>query len=141
MDVLRLILGGERVVEMKRVLPRRGMIGGDLLRSNAAAFRNGNDHKGVHAGARTEAVIPAAEFAERMDTKLREALTHFLRERSEIGDDHLRLAIKAHPQGFILCGDADWASVEMTLASHNAADGQERGGAEAEFVGAEDRGD
>ena len=41
----------------------------------------------------------------------------------------------------ILRGDADGARVEMALAHHDAAERDQRRGGEAEFFGAEDRGD
>ena len=49
--------------------------------------------------------------------------------------------MKRSAQRFVLGGDADRASVQVALAGHDAADGQQRSGAEAEFVGAENRAD
>jgi len=56
----------------------------------------------------------------------------------EIRDDHFGLAVEAEAQRFVLRGNANGAGVEMTLAGHDAADGDKGRGAEAEFVGAED---
>src|SRR6266481_638810 len=110
---------------------------GSLLRHDAGRLRNGNDEQGVEAGFCFEAIVPAAEFGERADTKLRHVAANFFGERTEIGDDHFRLAVEAKAQSFVLRGDADGAGIEMALASHHTADGDEGRGAEAEFVGAE----
>src|SRR2546427_12900676 len=57
-----------------------------------------------------------------------------------VGDDHLRLALKSRAQLFVLSGDSHRASIEMALAGHDASDGEQKGGAQTEFVGAGDGG-
>ena len=59
----------------------------------------------------------------------------------EVRDHHFRFAIKTGAQSFVLGGDAHRAGVEVALPSHDAADGEQRSGAKAEFVGTENRGD
>src|SRR5260221_1101627 len=59
---------------------------------------------------------------------------------TEIIFHHLRPPGEAGPQSLILCGDANRTGVEMALARHHATHRQKRGGAEAELVGAEQRG-
>ena len=44
-------------------------------------------------------------------------------------------------QGRVLGGDADRAGIEMALAHHDAAHGDQRSGGEAELFGSEQRGD
>ncbi len=71
----------------------------------------------------------------------RHQLAHFLGDEEEIIDDVLGLAGEALAQHRVLGGDADRAGVEMALAHHDAAGGDQRRGGEAEFVGAEQRAD
>jgi len=111
---------------------------GRLLRRYSVGFSDRDNQQRIHAGAGAKAVVPPGEIAERMRAEFREAIADFFGQRAEIGDDHLRFAIEASTEFFVLRGDADGAGVEMALAGHNAADGEERGGAEAEFVGAEE---
>src|SRR4029453_12944655 len=55
-------------------------------------------------------------------------LAHFLSDEEEVVDDVLRLALKALAQHRVLGGNTDRAGVEMTLAHHDAARGDEGGG-------------
>ena len=48
---------------------------------------------------------------------------------------------EARAQDRVLRGDADRAGIQVALAHHDAAHGDERRGGEAEFFGAEQRGD
>ena len=66
---------------------------------------------------------------------------HLLGDEEEEVDDVLGLADEALAQHRILRGDADGTGVEMTLAHHDAAGGDQRRGGEAEFVGAQQRAD
>ena len=68
-------------------------------------------------------------------------LAQLLGDEEEIVDHMLGRAGEAGAQHRILGGDADRAGVEMALAHHDAAGGDQRRGGEAEFVGAEHRGD
>src|SRR5579859_393592 len=134
--------GGElgRVAEAKRIFVRRGVKRGRLQRRDARGFGNGNDEQRIHSGARAEAVVPAGEFAQRADAELREAIANLFGKGTKIGCDHFRFAGETRAKFFVLRGDAHGTSVEMALAGHDAADGEKRGGAEAEFVGAEKSG-
>src|SRR4029077_6400562 len=60
---------------------------------------------------------------------------------AEIVFYHLRTAGETGPQSLVLRGDAPGTGVEMTLAGHHTAHRQQRGGAEAKLVRAEQRGD
>ena len=71
---------------------------------------------------------------------MREAAPNFFGEETKIGNNHFRLALKTRAQRFVLRGNADGAGVQMALPGHDAADGEERGGAETEFVRAENGG-
>ena len=68
-------------------------------------------------------------------------LAHFLGDEEEVVDDVLGLALEALAQHRVLRRDADRAGVEMALAHHDAAGGDQRRGGEAELVGAEQRAD
>ena len=66
---------------------------------------------------------------------------HFLGDEEEVVDDVLGLALESRAQHRVLRGDADRAGVEVALAHHDAAGGDQRRGGEAELVGAEQRAD
>ena len=68
-------------------------------------------------------------------------LAHFLGDEEEVVDDVLGLAGEALAQHRVLRRDADRAGVEVALAHHDAAGGDQRRGGEAELVGAEQRAD
>src|SRR6266704_1180792 len=136
---LGLILEGQRSIEMDRIFQRRDVDAGLLLGGNAIRGGDRDNQERIHSRARTEPVVPAGELAERTDAKLRETMAHFLSQRTEVRDHHLRFARESCAQLFVLGGDSHWASVEMALARHDASDGQQRGCAKAEFVRAENR--
>ena len=71
----------------------------------------------------------------------RHQLAHLLGDEEEEVDDVLGLAGEALAQHRVLRRDADRAGVEMALAHHDAAGGDQRRGGEAELVGAEQRAD
>ena len=71
----------------------------------------------------------------------RHQLAHFLGDEEEIVDDVLGLAGEALAQHRVLRRDADRAGVQMALAHHDAAGGDQRRRREAELVGAEQRTD
>src|SRR5579859_4478905 len=114
---------------------------GSLLRHHAGWLGYGDDQQGVETGFCFKSIVPAAQFGERADAKLGHVAANFFREGAEIGDDHFRFAVETQAQGFVLCGDANGAGVEMALARHDAADGDKGRGAESEFIGAEDGAD
>ncbi len=68
-------------------------------------------------------------------------LADLLGDEEEEIDDVLGLAGEAGAEDGVLRGDADGAGVEVALAHHDAAHGDERRGGEAEFFGAEKGGD
>ena len=68
-------------------------------------------------------------------------LAHFLGDEHEEVGDVLGLADEAVAQLGVLRRDADRAGVEVALAHHDAAGGDQRRGGEAELVGAEQRAD
>ena len=81
------------------------------------------------------------EFVEAAIAHLRHQLAHFLGDEEEEVDDMLGLADEALAQHRVLRRDADRASVEMALAHHDAAGGDQRRRREAELVRAEQRAD
>ena len=83
----------------------------------------------------------ADHLVERAIAHRRHQRAHFLGDEEEEVDDVLGLADEALAQHRVLRGDADRAGVEMALAHHDAAGGDQRRGGEAEFVGAEQRAD
>ena len=72
---------------------------------------------------------------------LRHQLAHFLGDEEEVVDDVLGLAGELLAQHRVLRRDADRAGVEVALAHHDAAGGDQGRGGEAELVGAEHRAD
>ena len=68
-------------------------------------------------------------------------LAHLLGDEEEVVDDVFGQALEALAQHRILRGDADRAGVEVALAHHDAAGGDQGRGREAELVGAEQRRD
>ena len=78
---------------------------------------------------------------ERAEAQLRHDLAQLLGDEEEVVDDVLGLAGEALAQHRVLRRDADRAGVEMALAHHDAAGGDQRRGGEAELVGAEQRAD
>ena len=82
----------------------------------------------------------ADEVVELAHAEAREDFADFLGDAVEEVHDHVGRALEFCRSIFVLRGDADGAGVEVALAHINAADGDERGGAEVEFLGAEDRG-
>ena len=68
-------------------------------------------------------------------------LPHLFRHIEEEVDDMFRRALEALAQDRILRCDADRTGVEMALAHHDAARGDQRSGREAELVGAKQRTD
>ena len=131
--------GRLRVVEEQLQFRHAGIQNRCLLRQDAASLGSGNDKKRVEAGLSFEAVVPAAQLGQGANTEVGEASADFFGESAKIGDDHFRLAFEAHSERFVLRGDANRTGVQVTLARHDAADGNERGGPEIKFVGAQDR--
>ena len=77
----------------------------------------------------------------RAEAQGREVLAHLLGDVLEEGLDELRRAGEALPQLGVLGRDADRTGVEVADPHEDAARHDERGGGEAELLGAEQRGD
>ena len=90
---------------------------------------------------RLQAFHVADHFIDRAETELRHQLADFLRDETHEVHDVLRLAGEFLAQPRILRGHTRGAGVEMAHAHHDAADGDQRRGREAELLGAEQRGD
>ncbi len=88
-----------------------------------------------------EQVVAADDLVEAAVAERREELAHLLGEELEEVHDELRLAGEARAQLGVLGRDADGAGVQVADAHHDAAFDDERGGGEAELLGAEQRGD
>jgi len=80
-------------------------------------------------------------LAEAAEPEARHVFAHLLGDEEEKVDDVLGLALEALAQHRVLRRDADRAGVEVALAHHDAAGGDQRRGREAELVGAEKRAD
>ena len=83
----------------------------------------------------------ADHVREASETEPRHQLAHLFGDEEEIVDHVFRRAGEPLAQLRILGRDADRACVEMTLAHHDAARGDQRRGGEAELVRAEQRTD
>ena len=76
---------------------------------------------------------------EAAEAELGHQRAHLLGDEEEVVDHVLRRAGEALAQHRVLRGDADRAGVQVALAHHDAAGGDQRRGGEAELVGAEQR--
>ena len=83
----------------------------------------------------------ADHLGEAAEAERGHVLAHLLGDEEEVIDHMLGLALEARAQDRVLRGDADRAGVEMALAHHDAACGDQRRSREAELVGAEQRAD
>ncbi len=78
-------------------------------------------------------------FVHCTETKLRHNFAHIFCHHEQVVHDVLGLAGKFLAQLRILRRDTDRAGIEMTLAHHDAAQGDQRRGREAEFFGTQYR--
>ena len=83
----------------------------------------------------------ADHFVERAVAELSHQRPDIFGDEKEIVDDMLRLANEALAQDWVLRRDADRARVQMALAHHDAARGDQRSGRETELVRAQKRAD
>ena len=88
-----------------------------------------------------EQVGAADQLLDRADAQRGHDPAHLLGDEEEEVDDVLGLALEALAQLGVLRRDADRARVQVAGAHHDAARRDQRGGREAELVGAEHRGD
>ncbi len=75
-------------------------------------------------------------LAEAAEAKLRHQFAHFLGDVEEEVDDAFRCTGEARAQHRVLRGDTDRTRIQVALAHHDAAGGNQRRGGEAELVGA-----
>ena len=95
----------------------------------------------IHRGVRIQRIHPADHLVDRAEAQPRHDLAQLLGHHEEVVDDMLRLALELAPQRRVLGGDAHRAGVQVALAHHDAAEGDERRGGEAELLGAQQAGD
>ena len=93
------------------------------------------------ASSGTSRSVAADQLGDRAHAQLRHDAAQLLGDHEQVVDDVLGLPLEAPPQLRVLGRDADRAGVEVADAHHHAAERDQRGGGEAELVGAEDRAD
>ena len=93
------------------------------------------------AGAASSSSRAADQVVVAAHAEPRHQLARLLGDEEQVVDDVLRRALEALAQLRILRRDADRAGVQVAGAHHDAARGDQRGGREADLVGAEQRGD
>ena len=86
-----------------------------------------------------EKIGAADHLLELAKAERRENFAHFLGDEAEQVDDFFRIAGELLAQAFVLRADADGAGVRMALPHHDAAHGDQRRRADAEFLGAHHR--
>ena len=91
--------------------------------------------------AEVQAIHPPNHLVHRPEAERRHVLADFLRDEAEEVHDVFGLAVEVLPQFRVLRRDADRARIEMADAHHHAPFDHERGGGEAEFLGAHQCGD
>ncbi len=148
------------------VVERRHRLGDQLVveracRARGPASRNGGWRRRAAArsgaaGARSRAPWPSSGrsprrmssrstrptiSSNRAEAELGHQLAHLLGDEEEVVDDVLGLAGEVLAQHRVLRRDADRAGVQMALAHHDAAGGDQRRRREAELVGAQQRAD
>ena len=79
-------------------------------------------------------ICPAYGFIQGTKPQGCQDFPRFLGHEAEVVDDVFRLAAEFGPQGRILRGDAYRARIFMAPAEHGAADGNQDGGSETEFL-------
>ena len=80
-------------------------------------------------------------LVDRAEPEFRHDTTSFFGDHEQVIDNVLRFAGELFTQLGILRRDAYRASVQVALPHHDAAQGDERGGAKTKFFGAQQRGD
>ena len=91
----------------------------------------------VHRRRDVAPVDPADHLVQRAEAELGHDLPQLFGHEEEVVDDVLGLAGEAGAQHRVLRRHPDGAGVQVTLAHHDAAGGDQRGSGEAELVGAE----
>ena len=95
----------------------------------------------VYGGGGVEAVDTADHLVDGAEAHVGHDFAELLGDEEEVVDDVFGLSGEHFPEDRILGGDADGAGVEVAFAEHDAAHDDERGGGEAELLGAEEAGD
>ena len=95
----------------------------------------------IHGGTRVERLDVTDHLGHRAEAEGGHQLAHLFGDELEERLDELRLAGEALAQLGVLGGHTDRAGVEVADAHHDAARHDERGGGEAELLGAEQGGD
>ena len=88
----------------------------------------------VNGAVHGEQVRPADGFVQGAEAQGSQDFPRFLRHEAKVVDDVFRLAAELGSQSRVLRGDAHRARVFMAPAEHGAADGDQNGSAEAEFL-------
>ena len=88
-----------------------------------------------------QGVDAADHVVDRAEAEFRHGEPEFFGDHEQVVDDVLGRTGELAPQIRILGGDAHRAGVQVALAHHDAAQGDQRRGGEAELLGAEQRGD
>ena len=140
-------LGDQRVIEgvLQAVILRLHLAPGNARRQRRAVEDGGKvDALGLPVCIRQGSIDlfdAANHFVDGAEAKLGHVLAHLFGEEEEEVDDVLGLAGKASAQDRILSGNAHRARVQVALAHHDAAHGDERRGGKAELFSAQQRGD
>ena len=95
----------------------------------------------VEGTVHVEPVDPTDHLAQRAEAQLRHDFAQFLGHEEEVVDDVLGLTGEAFAQHRVLRRHAHRAGVEVALAHHDAAGGDQRRRGKAELVGAQQRAD
>ena len=88
-----------------------------------------------------EEIDPADQFIEGPDAERGHDFARFRRDKPHEIHAVFRLARESPSKLGVLRGNADRAGIQVTLAHHDAAQGDQRDGAESELLGPEQRGD
>ena len=144
-DRLASLVGQAQGVERLALRHGRRVVAGQLARLGGVGQEGGEvDAMRLPVGqrlARLDQVDPADELLEAPHPHLREELADLLGDHEEVVHDVLGLAVEAAAKLRVLARDPHRARVQVADAHHDAARRDQRGGREAELVGAQERGD
>ncbi len=120
--------GAPRAPATRRVVQNRGKV--DAARLPV-----------IDGGLHIKHVDAADHFVHSAKAQLRHVLPHLLGKKEKEIDDMLGLALELLAQRRILRGNSDRTGIQMALAQHDAAHGDQRRGGKTELLRAEQRGD
>ena len=152
---LHLLAAGERRLGVAHQLPVERVVEHRLLRAGAVKgrpllqLRHREDGAEVDAArlpvvdraVHLEQVGAADHLVERAHADRRHQLARLLGDEEEVLDDVVGRPLEALAQLRVLGRDADRTRVQVADAHHDAAHRDQRGGREADLVGAQQRGD